>query len=399
MTDSDEDNPRKGNDALIRAVKAGKVRVVTSLLESKIDVDAQDDSGQTALMMAVEVGKEDLRTHMVRCLLKKKANVSLQDDHGMTVLMHACAKLGRDDVVRQIVRNHRCDPNTKDDEGNNALIHAVYSGNAPAIRIIVNSSFTKSKLNVDLWNGSGMTALFLAFKLQQSECCRVLVNEGRADTGSILDKQGLYRILNGESFISPQLHRRSISENRAAPMKHPKPQPIVHPMRFPDINIRPSCQDDSHPAIPTQKKKKKRKHKKKRQRRGDNLDADDEQEDVLQGPPKTLTPIATRKQVLPPTITSNRREPAMRKAPSVAMKHYNTPRRSNDTPDYASDFETDSVTGSNQLRSHPVLGPIGATRRADEDSSRPNALLPSIPLGRSSLVASSIQEDDRATTV
>jgi ankyrin repeat protein len=227
MTDSDEDTG--GNDALIQAVKAGKVRVVTSFLESGIDIDARDRMGRTALMMAVEVTKEDVRTHIVRCLLKKKANVTCQDKRGMWVLMHACAKLGRDDVVRQIVRSHRCEPNAQDIDGDNALIHAVYSGNAHAIRIIVNSSVTKSNLDVNLRNGSGMTALYLAFKLQQSECCRVLINEGKADTGVIQDKQGLYRILNGESL------QRQSSENRATPLNyHSKPLPI---MRFPDINI------------------------------------------------------------------------------------------------------------------------------------------------------------------
>jgi hypothetical protein len=162
--------------------------------------------------------------------------------------------------------------------------------------------------------------------------------------------------------------------------------------------------EDTVPAMPAQKKKKKRKHKKRKQRRDSSQEADDERDDMPQDPPKTLTPLVTRKPITSQTIVRSSREPVIRNGPMVAgvtTKRYNAARRSDDTPDYASDFDTDSIVGSNQLRSHPILGPIGSTRNAEEDNTRSNSLLPVIPLGRSSLVSNSMnaQDDDRATTV
>ena len=64
------------------AVRSGRVKVAEALLTRGADVNAQDDRGQTALMVAA--GFSDPK--MVRLLLDHKADVNIKDGDGFTAL-------------------------------------------------------------------------------------------------------------------------------------------------------------------------------------------------------------------------------------------------------------------------------------------------------------------------
>jgi ankyrin repeat protein len=81
---------------------------------------------------------------------------------------------------------------------NTALMHAVVASNAAALQILVTSSATRSKVNLDLQNNQGLTALELAIKLKMSDCCKVLVREGYADVRQTKDLKGLRILLGAE---------------------------------------------------------------------------------------------------------------------------------------------------------------------------------------------------------
>lgn len=65
----------------------GSIKIVELLLTHKANVNAQDDSGLTALMRAA--GNEYL--YIVELLLKHEADITIKDNSGETVLTHACA--------------------------------------------------------------------------------------------------------------------------------------------------------------------------------------------------------------------------------------------------------------------------------------------------------------------
>lgn len=60
---------------------------IHNLLEAGAEIDAQDDSEDTALMLAVKSG----RTMVVECLLKNGADPMLVDEKDRTPLHHAVA--------------------------------------------------------------------------------------------------------------------------------------------------------------------------------------------------------------------------------------------------------------------------------------------------------------------
>uniref|UniRef100_A0A452UGS3 Uncharacterized protein n=1 Tax=Ursus maritimus TaxID=29073 RepID=A0A452UGS3_URSMA len=77
-------------------------------------------TGQTALMLAISHGRQD----MVAALLACGADVNAQDADGATALMCA-SEYGRLDTVRLLLAQPGCDPALLDNEGTSALAIAL----------------------------------------------------------------------------------------------------------------------------------------------------------------------------------------------------------------------------------------------------------------------------------
>ncbi|XP_021571150.1 KN motif and ankyrin repeat domain-containing protein 3 [Carlito syrichta] len=85
------------------------------------DVNAKaNQTGQTALMLAINHGRQD----MVAALLACGADVNAQDADGATALMCA-SEYGRLDTVRLLLAQPGCDPAILDNEGTSALAIAL----------------------------------------------------------------------------------------------------------------------------------------------------------------------------------------------------------------------------------------------------------------------------------
>ncbi|XP_014635224.1 PREDICTED: KN motif and ankyrin repeat domain-containing protein 3 [Ceratotherium simum simum] len=85
------------------------------------DVNAKaSQTGQTALMLAISHGRQD----MVAALLACGADVNAQDADGATALMCA-SEYGRLDTVRLLLAQPGCDPALLDNEGTSALAMAL----------------------------------------------------------------------------------------------------------------------------------------------------------------------------------------------------------------------------------------------------------------------------------
>lgn len=61
-------------------------------------IDAQDDSGETALIMAIKAG----RAEVVKCLIQFGADITVTDIYNRTVLHHA-ASINAADIIRIIL--------------------------------------------------------------------------------------------------------------------------------------------------------------------------------------------------------------------------------------------------------------------------------------------------------
>ncbi|NXS65866.1 KANK3 protein, partial [Pandion haliaetus] len=82
-------------------------------------------AGQTALMLAVSHGRQE----MVEALLACGADVNLQDEEGSTALMCACEH-GRVETVKLLLAQPTCNISIMDSDGNNAVAIALEAGHS-----------------------------------------------------------------------------------------------------------------------------------------------------------------------------------------------------------------------------------------------------------------------------
>ncbi|XP_068174942.1 KN motif and ankyrin repeat domain-containing protein 3 [Antennarius striatus] len=101
-------------------------------------------AGQTALMLAVSHGRQE----MVRALLECGADVNVQDDEGSTALMCA-SEHGRAEIVKLLLEQPGCDISIVDNDGSNALSIALEaSHNDTAVLLYAHMNYAKSQTAV-----------------------------------------------------------------------------------------------------------------------------------------------------------------------------------------------------------------------------------------------------------
>ena len=120
----------KGNDLdqtpLILAIKTGCTAIVFQLFDqcgARIDVNAQDSLGKSALFYACEHNQDVLAMH----LLARHADPNISDDFGTTPLMIACDR-GFQTIAMRLFRDNRLLVNPADHEGTTALWYAARHG-------------------------------------------------------------------------------------------------------------------------------------------------------------------------------------------------------------------------------------------------------------------------------
>ncbi|XP_066480691.1 KN motif and ankyrin repeat domain-containing protein 4 [Tiliqua scincoides] len=99
-----------------------EMEVVTKLLkEGNVNIRASQ-GGQTALILGVSHDRED----MVKALLSCGADINLQDDTGLSPLMVAC-QYNNTEIVKLLLTHPSCDSTLNDKAGNSALSIALKS--------------------------------------------------------------------------------------------------------------------------------------------------------------------------------------------------------------------------------------------------------------------------------
>ncbi|NWU86279.1 KANK3 protein, partial [Onychorhynchus coronatus] len=112
--------------AALAAVEQENDMNVVRRLFSMGNVNAKaSQAGQTALMLAVSHGRQE----MVEALLACGADVNLQDEEGSTALMCACEH-GRTETVRLLLAQPTCNVSIVDSDGNNAVAIALEAGHS-----------------------------------------------------------------------------------------------------------------------------------------------------------------------------------------------------------------------------------------------------------------------------
>ncbi|XP_046728238.1 KN motif and ankyrin repeat domain-containing protein 3 isoform X2 [Silurus meridionalis] len=131
--------------AALSAVKEEEELLVVKKLFSLGNVNAKaSQAGQTALMLAVSHGRQE----MVRALLECGASVNIQDDEGSTALMCA-SEHGRAEIVSLLLEQPGCDISIVDNDGSNALSIALEaSHNDIAVLLYAHMNYSKAQSDV-----------------------------------------------------------------------------------------------------------------------------------------------------------------------------------------------------------------------------------------------------------
>ncbi|KAM6310625.1 KN motif and ankyrin repeat domain-containing protein 3 [Podargus strigoides] len=129
--------------AALAAVEQEDDMNVVRRLFSMGNVNAKaSQAGQTALMLAVSHGRQE----MVEALLACGADVNLQDEEGSTALMCACEH-GRVETVKLLLAQPTCNISIVDSDGNNAVAIALEAGHSNiAMLLYAHLNSTKAQL-------------------------------------------------------------------------------------------------------------------------------------------------------------------------------------------------------------------------------------------------------------
>ena len=118
-----------GFTPLILACYKGNEKIVSFLIEKKVDINYVSDEG-TALMAAVVKGNIEL----VKLFIKNNANLNLTNSNGTTALMYA-VQFNNYEIAKLLIDN-KANKSLLNKEGKTAFEYAVFSNNEKIINLL-----------------------------------------------------------------------------------------------------------------------------------------------------------------------------------------------------------------------------------------------------------------------
>ena len=163
-------NATANEKKLITAAEAGDLTLVKSLVkDKKIDINAKDQTGATALMLAAINGNDDV----VNVLIKHKANLELKSNEGETALSFAVSNDNASIAKKLITAGADTNIILNGDEGDNILMRSILADKDLSQLII-----QKNQKLVNKKNKLGETALFTAARYGTATEIDFLIKNG-----------------------------------------------------------------------------------------------------------------------------------------------------------------------------------------------------------------------------
>jgi len=163
---ADADSP------LISAVKAGDRAEVAALLQQRVDVNADEADGTTALMWAARNPFGNEHFPLSDLLIRAGADVKAANRYGITALYLACQN-GNAPLIDKLLQAG-ADANAASTEGETALMTAARTGVVEAVEVLLGHG---AQIDArETWHGE--TALMWAVAEGHAEMARYLIAHG-----------------------------------------------------------------------------------------------------------------------------------------------------------------------------------------------------------------------------
>ena len=206
------EHPQSDSDArtLLMMAAGFDLPELVALLAPKTDLEARDKRGQTAIYSALSHPSG----HTLQAFLDAGANPNAVGANGQTLLMKAASRYWPRDV-RMLLPF--CDLDQVDNDGRNALSHAVCSGSDENTDILapVSNQFTKARFDAHTFVGSaddGQPSLLSALD------CAVLLARSRPD-----DFNMAWPTFDALAFhASPENRKKMVQDAEATPKTAPR---------------------------------------------------------------------------------------------------------------------------------------------------------------------------------
>ncbi|OJD37632.1 proteasome regulatory particle subunit [Diplodia corticola] len=156
------------------AVSYNRIPIISQLIQTKnFDIDAQDGSGWTPLMMAASLKDAD---ELVDLLLSRDADVNMKSAFSLeATALHFTASKNNLDTARKLIAK-KASARVKDKRGQLALHRAAAVGSVPMIKLLLEANSPLNATDMD-----GMTALHHTIAEGHGDAALVLLKAG-ADT-------------------------------------------------------------------------------------------------------------------------------------------------------------------------------------------------------------------------
>jgi len=188
-----------GGTILMSAINYSEEEVIEILLAYdeegvRVDVNARNYNGETALIRAVENGNSEIVTTLVQA----GADMNIRDNYGNTPLIRA-SMIGKEYIL-EVLLDLGADVNAHNNAGDTALIMASRRGHYAAVEMLVTDNWYWDDngiyridmvwgTDVNAMNNEGETAFWVAYNPSETEDIGLLLLDAGADDGHETDDE------------------------------------------------------------------------------------------------------------------------------------------------------------------------------------------------------------------
>lgn len=220
--------------ALLEAVSNNAENAAVVLLDYNADINQKDSRGCTPFLLALRYGQ----TEIVRRLYNRGANILDQDNDGNNALMHAVLS-GDLDIIRFVTEKKAFPIDQRNNDGDTALIYAAKNYRSDGMEYLIAEG-----ADIHARNNNGDTALTLALMHEDERAVRLLLENGARPFGEEYGENTPLKLAaaSGNVNIILMLHEACLqpsvpkkSETADGTWAFISPQSVTHITTYPDL--------------------------------------------------------------------------------------------------------------------------------------------------------------------